>query len=289
MPLPTNPCYLTNARELAQNEQEICKDSHKNERGACKVGALGWNARGAAMSLQLKRIAAFAHDAAAETLWPTRCVVCDTPGTVLCNACRMDMPCIDAYAACPVCGEPYGRVQCSRCLAPEDLYAARSPQPLVCRSFALFEGGMAKAVRAYKDAGERRLAEPFADMLADIADPVWVRQADAVAFVPATAPARRVRGFDHMELVADGLARRLGLPLARLLRARQVSDQRELGRELRRRNMEGAFDVRPGESVPARIILVDDVLTTGATLEEATAVLARAGAEHVACLTLARA
>jgi ComF family protein len=98
------------------------------------------------------------------------------------------------------------------------------------------------------------------------------------------------RGFNQAELLAKPLADRLSVPMAAALERRRHTDtQASLSPSERRSNVAGAFALRRGVEVRGkRILLVDDVLTTGATVGSAAAVLRRAGASHVAVLTLAR-
>ncbi len=112
-------------------------------------------------------------------------------------------------------------------------------------------------------------------------------RADAVVFVPATAAAFRRRGFDHMELIARHLSGRSDIPLLDALVKHGSSDQRELGRADRLAEALGAYEV----VLPVRgkrILLIDDVITTGATMSAAASALKAAGASHVDGLAFAR-
>jgi ComF family protein len=115
---------------------------------------------------------------------------------------------------------------------------------------------------------------------------------DAELVVPVPLhPARlRQRGFNPAALLARALARARGVPLAprALERVRDTPSQTGLHRRARARNVAGAFRVRPGARIPARVWLVDDVVTTGATLREAARALRRAGARRVIALCAAR-
>ena len=110
---------------------------------------------------------------------------------------------------------------------------------------------------------------------------------DAVCFVPATAEAFARRGFDHMELTARELAGMLGLPLADVLAREKASDQRGLGRTGRAANLSGTFRVVEDVS-GLSLLLVDDVVTTGATVREAARALLRRGAAPVTACSLVR-
>ena len=132
-------------------------------------------------------------------------------------------------------------------------------------------------------------------MLANYVDPSWVVPGEtALVVVPARKQALRERGFDHMKEVGLRLSKRCGLPLLDILRTVDRSDQRGLSASSRQQNMKGSFAFNPqgllrtAGAIPERVILVDDVLTTGATLMAAANVLKEAGIEQVFGLTVAR-
>lgn len=230
-----------------------------------------------------------AAEAIAETLWPTRCAVCDTPGEVLCASCSLELQHIDWWRACPRCGAPFGRVQCSECNDVMLAASGRGEPPFdACASAVAFDDGAARIVRTWKDAGERRLAEAMAGLMAPMVPPSWRSERPIVVPVPATAAAVRRRGFDHGDELARATASLLGLDAAPLLAPPHARDQRALARRGRLANMEGRFIPLPGASAPPSVIVVDDVYTTGATLFAASDAVRAAGARTVRCLTFAR-
>ena len=115
--------------------------------------------------------------------------------------------------------------------------------------------------------------------------PDW--RIDAVTFVPATLAAARYRGFDHAQLIARDVSRDLGIVCIESLARPKTRDQRALTRSQRIANLAGRFHAldRP---MPNRLLLVDDVYTTGATLCAASDALLAAGCREVYCLTFAR-
>ncbi|WP_302962859.1 ComF family protein [uncultured Adlercreutzia sp.] len=237
-----------------------------------------------------RRLRERALDVLGETLFPTRCAVCDAPGTPLCPGCAAALPYIDALLACPRCGAPFGRVQCTECnpvlLAP---FGYEEPPWNAAASALVLTEQARRIVTVYKDQGERSLARPMAAIMARYVPPRWLRDRPAVAFVPATAAARRRRGFDHAERLARELSWAIGAEPAPLLDMPQRLDQRGLSRGARIGNMRESMAVLPGASVPRAVIVVDDVCTTGATLFAAAEALRKGGAEALYALTFARA
>ena len=234
--------------------------------------------------------AARAVEGVLEALSPTRCVICERQGALLCPACLARLPLIDPVHACTGCGAPFGDVLCTECRGAR-LGTGR------CLATAVYEGPAARLIKTYKDAGERRLAPLIAQMLLDTARHAahaaparygdLLAEADALTFVPVTARAFLRRGFDHMEAVARELGELCGLPVVDALAKHGSSDQRALGREGRARDARDAYEV-VAPVAGLRLVLLDDCITTGATIAAAGAALARAGAARVDALALAR-
>lgn len=220
-------------------------------------------------------------DVVLELIAPLKCAGCDAPGAALCEACWRSVVRIDAAAACPRCGEPHGARRWHACACADAAFEA-------VRCFGKLEPPLSSAVALHKDPGERRYG-PVLGALAATACADWAGWPDAVVAVPPTRSARLRRGYDHTRLLASVVAARLGVPQASLLVAHERSDQRGLGRRERRENTRNAFSVRPGASVPARILLVDDVMTTGATLDAAASAVLERGARRVRAVVVARA
>lgn len=242
-----------------------------------------------------RRAAKRLHVAALEALSPTRCAGCERPGALICERCLARLPLIDPRHACVRCGAPFGEILCTEC--DRDGAGADASPIARCLAMATYEDPLDRIIRVYKDAGELRLASLFAEMLVDTASHAEhvaparyggvMSGADALVFVSATADAYARRGYDHMERIAVELSRRSGVPVLDALAKHGSADQRALGREERRAGMRGAFEVV--ERVrDMRLVLVDDVCTTGATLDAAAEALRRAGTRQVDALVLAR-
>ncbi len=159
-----------------------------------------------------------------------------------------------------------------------------------CTSAVLYTDASSAIVRTYKDLGERRLAALMAKHMDDAIDPSW--NVDAITFVPATKAAFRRRGFDHAKLLASALAKRRGIPCVSTLEPPTARDQRALGRRERMSNMHGRVraNAQAGHYafIAPRILLVDDVYTTGSTIMDACDALLAAGFQEIRCATFAR-
>lgn len=237
----------------------------------------------------------------AEAVWPTRCVICDTPGALLCPACELSLPYLDQLLACPACGAPWGRNICCECNQQTLRWKGLGRFPLDgCASATLLSPETKRIVTTFKDRGERELSETIARLMAQALPAPWRGGATLVP-VPARRSAVRERGFDHVGLVSTHLSELADIPQLGLLRALQRRDQRNLSAKQRLTNMAGSFALsanaentrnqaleRP-HGVPEHIILVDDVFTTGATLFTAADILRASGAKEVRALTFIRA
>ena len=152
-----------------------------------------------------------------------------------------------------------------------------------------YEGNVREIVRRYKYNGLRSLAPVLALEMANVLND-WSPAIDLIAHVPVHPARLRERGFDQSELLAREISRTTGIEaISAIVRLRETAVQaRAMSAAERTANVRGAFHVpEPAQIRRAKILLIDDVLTTGATLREATRALRRAGAGNVYALTLA--
>lgn len=154
-----------------------------------------------------------------------------------------------------------------------------------------FTGPARAALHALKYDGELRLVSPLAALMAER----WRRVAaggELITYVPVHEQRRRQRGFDQAELLARAVGKKLGLPVATVLRREaRTAAQHQLGRRARASNVGHAFGVVPARRDQVRgqwVVVIDDVVTTGATMSGCARVLYEAGAAAVSGLALAR-
>jgi competence protein ComFC len=222
-------------------------------------------------------------DAVIDTLLPQRCVVCERFGAALHPHCVATLPRAEG-PRCERCWRPSRATWCEVCA--ED--GPDAPAFAGLRAPFRFEGDARRSILEAKFRGVTALLEPLAVEGAALVPDAW--RLDVVVPVPLYRRRRRRRGFNQAQLAGQHVATALALPLAEpLRRTAEREPQAALGAERRARNLEGVFAVaRPQEVAGRRLLVVDDVTTTGATLSVAARALRDAGADAVYGLALAR-
>ncbi|HEY1331338.1 MAG TPA: double zinc ribbon domain-containing protein [Actinomycetota bacterium] len=216
-----------------------------------------------------------------DLVFPPRCVACSAGGWPVCAACAAATVHLGLGGpGCRRCGRPW-EWEVERC-------ADCPPAALDwCRAPFLYEGPVRRALMRMKFAGLRSVSEAFAPAMARALAASPDGDAPTLAWVPLGRRRRRARGYDQARELALGVGRLTGLPARRLLRrARETAPQARRSGAERRRALAGAF--RAHGEIPSTVVLVDDVLTTGATAAECAAVLRAAGARRVGLLAAAR-
>ncbi len=219
--------------------------------------------------------------------FPPHCALCGgrlDALRVLCPACEGDLPELPG-PRCRRCGEALSDPSldlCLRCGTREravDRFGSLGP----------YDGPWGELVRALKFDKEVAVGRFLAGRMAEWVRAYGIAEAfDLITFVPMSPRDRRERGFNQAELLARGLAKRLRRPVCRILtKARVTPPQGSLSARERRTNLRDAFRLlRYGGE---RVLLVDDIGTTGSTAEECARALKRGGYESVTVLTVARA
>ncbi|MBN1545156.1 MAG: ComF family protein [Syntrophaceae bacterium] len=229
-----------------------------------------------------------------DLIFPPRCSACgkvlkEEPITPFCEACRSDFDFCDG-PLCPTCGTPFADRMvsdhpCGPCLL--------SPPPFdASRSVAAYRGVLQETIHRLKYGRDITLAESLGQTMADFSYPLFdIRNYEVIMPVPLHVRRLRERRFNQSLLMARTIAKRhrLKLDYLSLTRTRDTAPQVSFGRQQRELNVKGVFTVVDPKRVKGkRIVIVDDVLTTGSTTRECARSLKRSGAAAVAVLTLCR-
>jgi ComF family protein len=230
----------------------------------------------------------------ADLVFPPRCMACgvllvgprDEP---FCTACFSLIRFV-APPFCPCCGIPFSGAGadhlCGDCLLFPPSYA-------LARAVACYESVLLDAIHVFKYKGKIATGAVLGKMMADHVYPGFnIADYSLIVPVPLHLKRLRERGFNQAVILAGEISRRFSIPLDFQTLKRQVftDPQVSLGKDQRRANVRDAFIMRDGKKIEGqKVILVDDVYTTGSTVKECAAVLMKHKAAEVAVLTLARA
>ena len=220
------------------------------------------------------------------------------PEDKTCDICLDELVSESRYRLCAKCIEalPYvGKRICLECGMPiegEGDYCLRCQQDeprhyKLNRSPFVYDAGAKSLIYQLKFAHKKYIAETLGAFMADefLNE---VMQADIAVFVPMTSAETAKRGYNQSELIASDVARRLNMPLLpALIKVKDTPQQKGLGKEDRAKNLDGAFRCVFSQVKGRRLLLIDDVFTTGATANECAKTLIKAGAKEVSVLTAA--
>ena len=228
-----------------------------------------------------------------DVLYPSKCVFCghllESTGTGACPRCAGRLPYV-TEPVCERCGKPIASERDGLCTD-----CSRRQRPSLSAGLALwvYQDDTRKAMVGFKYGGFQRDALYFADVLAERGhERIFQWDPDVLVPIPIHRKRARYRGFNQAELLAEALGERLQLPTERLLtRVRATTALKSLTPGERRRSLMQAFAVDESVFDPARhrrVVLIDDIYTTGATMEACAGLLREAGAEAVysACLCI---
>lgn len=222
-----------------------------------------------------------------DLLFPRRCVVCDRLtdrlGEQVCGKCREKILYI-REPCCLKCGKQLrkeGQEYCGDC--------ERIPH-LFQRGTALYDyGSMADSIFRFKYAGRMEYAEFYGKELYE-KKAAWLSavEPDALIPVPAHASRKRKRGYNQAELVAEQLSRLSGIPVNKTLivRTKRTRPLKNLSHQERQNNLKKAFKIRQNDVKLNTIVIIDDIYTTGSTIDAMTETLHGAGIKSVCFMTL---
>ena len=223
-------------------------------------------------------------------VYPPRCLVCDrvldVETEIVCERCRsLGLPERVREPICKCCGKPIGdkrREFCYDCANGKHSF-------LQVRSVFVYRG-MEEAMFRFKDKNRRVLKEYFSLELAQVLQnvlPIWTP--DVLMPIPLHAGKRRMRGYNQAELLAESLSKKTGIlvNVSALVRTQRAVDQKRLSSVERRTNLRNAFALKEPQGLAGkRILLVDDVYTTGSTMDAAADILRKSGAQAVFFVTV---
>lgn len=217
-------------------------------------------------------------------LYPPHCGGCQNQGARWCLECQAKTELIAKLTVCPTCGVPQSTADiCKNC-------QINPPHFTALRAWAVYTGPVRQAVHSLKYKRNIGLGEVFGRRLMDcLVSLQW--QVDGIVPVPLGIARLAQRGYNQATLLASPLAANLGLDFfpSGLQRVRETQSQVDLTAAERKKNVSGAFHANHTQVVGRKILVVDDVATSGATIDACAEALIASGASQVFGLTLARA
>jgi competence protein ComFC len=220
---------------------------------------------------------------AIDWVYPPACGGCEKPGVRWCAECQAQITRPDAHL-CPLCSrlQPDGTI-CSAC-------QQSNPGCTDIRSWAIFQGPVREAIHRLKYKGDIGLSETFTTKLVELLVELnW--KVDTVTAVPLSRQRLKQRGYNQAGLLGWPLAKALCVPYASqaIVRIRNTGSQVGLSIRERQENVRGAFGANPRFVRGKNVLIIDDVLTTGATMQACARSFLEAGAFSVYGITLAKA
>lgn len=214
--------------------------------------------------------------------YPPRCPVCDeilAPGKLICPSCEKEA-CPVVEPVCKKCGKPMEnekREYCSDCSQKKHVYKQG-------KAVFVYKLGIKKSMYRFKYSNRREYAAFYAKRAVEVHGD-WIRRrtVEVIVPVPMYAGKKRRRGYDQAEIFARALGREMKIPVnTRLVRrVRNTTPQKELSGKERQRNLKNAFQLTQDIVKYTQILLVDDIYTTGSTIDAVAATLISGGAEDI--------
>ncbi len=220
---------------------------------------------------------------ALDWLYPPRCCNCDSRGAVLCETCFENITVLNKKV-CKKCGYPITKKRqlCENCSQKDVVFDEM-------RSWATYEGVLKKAIQSLKYKRNLALGPIFTMPLVNI-----VRQSgwlvDMVIPIPLSRARLRQRGYNQAAIISSNLALTLGLSHTTNVVKRRKETETQVSLDVNKRftNLMDAFYANPAKLIKRKVLLIDDVITTGATMLNCAETIKNAGADKVYCLSVAR-
>jgi ComF family protein len=219
-----------------------------------------------------------------DLVYPLRCGGCGTYGYILCPECIGSFLPVEGETSCPICGMPVGtRRACGRCLGEKHLFEEG------LYGF-YYESRLRDAIHSFKFSGRKDVGRYLVSLVKG-AIMAFSDKFDCVAPLPVSEKRLRERGFNQSFILAEEISKMTGKPVYHsvLLKQRETRDQYTLSKDDRKKNIRGAFSLSGDVNLRGRkVLLVDDLYTTGETAREASRILRQGKAESVVFFALAR-
>jgi ComF family protein len=220
-------------------------------------------------------------------VFPVYCLICKKQlfyqvNTYLCDTCRKDLVLISGKV-CNKCGRPFINGICGIC-KEKQFYFSKA------RASGIYDGGVRECIHFFKYKKKTYILNTLFEVFL-LPNSLDFLACDLIVPVPLHWIREYSRGFNQAELIGKKISKRFNIPLSKtgLKRTKATPSQTGLSLKERARNIKGAFSVRNSQKLNGkRILLVDDVMTTGATVNECSRVLLQAGAREILVYTLAR-
>lgn len=217
-----------------------------------------------------------------ELLYPSRCPICDevaAEGFPICPMCRKKIRAA-GEPACKKCGKPIksgGKEYCSDCDKKSRAFTQG-------KALWIYEKQVKESLYRFKYQGRRDYGKVYAREMAETYGPwIYARHIKAIVPIPLHPGKKKRRGFNQAEAVAAELGRILGIPVKKnlLVRIRDTRPQKELNAAERKNNLKKSFKTRENVVQLEYILIIDDIFTTGSTMDAASLVLREAGAGEI--------
>lgn len=221
-------------------------------------------------------------------LYPPRCPICERillrrEGRV-CGNCRKELPYL-TEPICKKCGKPLDQEEQEYCLTCE-----QENHEFICgRAIFSYEKAFRQSVQRMKFKNRREYLEFYSEEMVREGEKYLLQwKPKTILAVPMNRKKRRERGFDQSELLAEKVSRLSGIPMARrvLLRSRYTLPQKELDAKERKKNLKGAFELKRDAKLQEPVLLIDDIYTTGATMDAICKTLKKSGIHRIYFLVL---